>query len=171
MVLQGSAVLPSELLLFQHIHSIPLPVMKTIPQILKDARTVAIVGLSPKPERASIGVATYLQEQGYRIIPVNPTYAGQQILGEKVHATLQEAADALAADGIRLDVVDCFRKSEDIAPIARDAIAARAGCLWMQLGIENQAAADMASAAGLDVVVNHCMKIEHHRMTIAAEPS
>jgi predicted CoA-binding protein len=145
--------------------------MKTIPQILKDARTVAIVGLSPKPERASIGVATYLQEQGYRIIPVNPTYAGQQILGEKVHATLREAGDALAADGIGIDVVDCFRKSEDIPPVARDAIAARAGCLWMQLGIENQAAADMASAAGLDVVMNHCMKIEHHRLAIAAEPS
>lgn len=145
--------------------------MKTIPQILKDARTVAIVGLSPKPERASIGVATYLQEQGYRIIPVNPTYAGQQILGERVHATLREAGDALAADGIGIDVVDCFRKSQDIPPIARDAIAARAGCLWMQLGIENQAAADMASAAGLDVVMNHCMKLEHHRMAIAAEPS
>jgi predicted CoA-binding protein len=143
--------------------------MKTIPQILKDARTVAIVGLSPKPERASIGVATYLQQQGYRIVPVNPAYAGQQIAGETVHASLQEAADALAADGIHLDIVDCFRKADDIAPIARDAIAARAACLWMQLGIENQAAADMASAAGLDVVMNHCMKIEHHRMLIDAE--
>ena len=145
--------------------------MKTIPQILKDARTVAIVGLSPKPERASIGVATYLQQQGYRIVPVNPTYAGQQILGETVHATLQGAADALAADGIHLDAVDCFRKSEDMAPVAREAIAARAGCLWMQLGIENQAAADTASAAGLDVVMNHCMKIEHHHLTTAAERS
>ena len=145
--------------------------MKTIPQILKDARTVAIVGLSPKPERASIGVATYLQQQGYRIVPVNPVYAGQQILGETVHATLQEAADALAADGIRLDIVDCFRTSVDVAPIARDAIVARAGCLWMQLDIENQAAADMASAAGLDVVMNHCMKIEHHRMLLEEEQS
>jgi predicted CoA-binding protein len=143
-------------------------IMKTIDQILKDARTVAIVGLSPKPERASIGVATYLQAQGYRIIPVNPSYAGQQILGENVHASLREASDALAADGIGIDIVDCFRKSEDIAPIARDAIAVRAGCLWMQLGVDNQEAADMASAAGLDVVMDHCMKIEHHRMSGAA---
>jgi predicted CoA-binding protein len=145
--------------------------MKTIPQILKDARTVAIVGLSPKSERSSIGVATYLQAQGYRIVPVNPTYAGQQILGETVYPNLRDAAAALAADGIRIDVVDCFRKSGEIPLIARDAIAVRAGCLWMQLGIDNQAAADMASAAGLDVVMNHCMKIEHHRMVTAAEPS
>jgi predicted CoA-binding protein len=145
--------------------------MKTIDQILKDAHTIAIVGLSPKPERASIGVATYLQAQGYRIVPVNPSYAGQQILGEKVHASLQEASDALAAGGIGIDIVDCFRKSEDIAPIARDAIAARAGCLWTQLGVDNQAAADIASAAGLDVVMDHCMKIEHHRMAAEAQAS
>ena len=142
--------------------------MKPIRQILHDARTIAVVGLSRKPERASLGVATYLQAQGYRIVPVNPTYAGQEILGEKVFAGLREAAEALAADGIRIDVVDCFRKSEDILPIARDAVAIHAGCLWMQLGIENQAAADLASAAGLDVVMNHCMKIEHARMKEAA---
>jgi predicted CoA-binding protein len=142
--------------------------MKTIDRILQDARTVAVVGLSPKPERASIGVATYLQQQGYRIIPVNPMYAGEQILGETVYASLGEASDALSADGIGIDVVDCFRKSEDIAPIAQEAIAVRAGCLWMQLGVDNQAAADMASAAGLDVVMDHCMKIEHHRMSAAA---
>ncbi|HEU4374338.1 MAG TPA: CoA-binding protein [Telluria sp.] len=138
--------------------------MKTIRQILQDARTIAVVGLSRKPERASLGVATYLQAQGYRIVPVNPTYAGQQILGEKVYASLREAAEALAADGVRIDVVDCFRKSDDILPVARDAVAIRAGCLWLQLGIENQAAADLASAAGLDVVMNHCMKIEHAKM-------
>ena len=101
-------------------------------------------------------------------MPVNPSYAGQEILGEKVFASLREASDALAAGGIRIDVVDCFRKSEDILPIARDAIAIRAGGLWMQLGIENQEAADLASAAGLDVVMNHCMKIEHARIKEAA---
>ena len=138
--------------------------MRTIEQILRAARTVAVVGLSNKPERASLEVATYLQEQGYRIIPINPAYAGQDILGETVYATLQEAADALASSGTRIDVVDCFRKAEEMQPIAKDAIDVRAGCLWMQLGIENQVAADLARAAGLDVVMNHCMLIEHRKL-------
>ncbi|THC41442.1 CoA-binding protein [Massilia sp. Mn16-1_5] len=138
--------------------------MRTIPQILKDSKTIAIVGLSNKPDRASFGVAEYLQEQGYRILPVNPAYVGDEILGEKVYASLQEAADAMAPNGTRIDIVDCFRKSEDIPPLARDAIAIRAGCLWMQLEIENQAAADLARAAGLDVVMNHCLKIEHRKL-------
>ena len=138
--------------------------MRTISQILRDSKTIAIVGLSNKPDRASFGVAEYLQQQGYRILPVNPAYAGQQILGETVYATLQEAADAIAGSGQRIDIVDCFRKSEDIPPIARDAIAVRAGCLWMQLEIEHQAAADLARAAGLDVVMNHCIKIEHRSL-------
>jgi hypothetical protein len=138
--------------------------MRTIAQILQDSKTIAIVGLSNKPERASFGVAEYLQGQGYRIIPVNPAYAGDEILGERVYASLQEAADALAPNGTRIDIVDCFRKSEDIPPLARDAIAIRAGCLWMQLEIENQAAADLARAAGLDVVMNHCLKIEHRKL-------
>ena len=139
--------------------------MRTIPQILNDSKTIAIVGLSKKPDRASYGVAEYLQGQGYRILPVNPAYAGAEILGEKVYASLQEAADAMAPSGTRIDIVDCFRKSEDIPPLARDAIAIRAGCLWMQLEIENQAAADLARAAGLDVVMNHCLKIEHRKLT------
>lgn len=138
--------------------------MRSIAQILNDSKTIAIVGLSNKPERASHEVAAYLQDHGYRIVPVNPSYAGQVILGEKVHGTLQEAADALAASGRRIDIVDCFRKSEDIPPIAREAVDVRAGCLWMQLGIENQAAADLARAAGLDVVMNHCIKIEHRSL-------
>lgn len=138
--------------------------MRTIAQILNDSKTIAIVGLSSKPDRASFGVAEYLQGQGYRIIPVNPQYAGDEILGEKVYASLQEAADALAPNGTRIDIVDCFRKSEDIPPLARDAIAIRAGCLWMQLEIENQTCADLARAAGLDVVMNHCLKIEHRKL-------
>ena len=138
--------------------------MRTIEQILGAARNIAIVGMSDKPERASNEVGTYLQRNGYRIVPVNPAYAGQEILGEKVYATLQEAADMLAKDGRRIDVVDVFRKSEDVPPIARDAIAVRAGALWMQLGVESQVAADLARAAGLDVVMNHCMLIEHRRM-------
>ena len=138
--------------------------MRSIAQILNDSKTIAIVGLSNKPDRASNEVAAYLQQNGYRIVPVNPSYAGETILGEQVYATLQEAADALASNGQRIDIVDCFRKSEDIPPIARDAIAVRAGCLWMQLDIENQAAADLARAAGLDVVQDHCIKIEHRSL-------
>lgn len=135
--------------------------MRSVPEILKQSKNIAVVGLSPTVDRASFEVAQYLQSQGYRIIPVNPTYSGTQILGEKVHANLHEAADALAAIGQRIDIVDCFRKSEDIPPVARDAIAVRAGCLWMQLGIMNQAAADLAAAAGLDVVQDSCIKVDH----------
>ena len=135
--------------------------MRSIEEILKDSKTIAVVGLSPKPERASGHVAAYLQQQGYRVLPVNPNYAGQQILGEPVYASLREAADALAESGQGIDIVDCFRKSEDMPQLAREAVAARARCLWMQLGVVNQSAADLAAAAGLDVVMDHCIKIEH----------
>ncbi len=141
--------------------------MKTPQEILKNSKTVAVVGLSNKPERPSYGVASYLQKHGYKIIPVNPNYAGQDILGEKVCASLQEAADSLASSGQRIDVVDCFRKAEDMPAVARDAIAVRAGCLWMQIGVGNQAAADLASAAGLAVVMDQCMKVEHAAMGVA----
>lgn len=135
--------------------------MRTIAQILQDSKTIAVVGLSNKPDRASHGVARYLQGQGYRIVPVNPTYAGQQILGEHVYPNLHEAADALARDGKQVDIVDCFRKANDIPPVANEAIAIRASCLWMQLGIENRTAADLAAAAGLDVVMDRCIKVDH----------
>lgn len=138
--------------------------MRSVPEILKQSKNIAVVGLSPKAERASFEVAQYLQSKGYRILPVNPSYAGTEILGEKMYADLHEAADALAANGQRIDIVDCFRKAEDIPPIARDAIAVRAGCLWMQLGIMNQAAADLAAAAGLDVVQDSCIKVDHKMM-------
>lgn len=143
--------------------------MKPIPAILQDATTIAIVGLSDKPERPSYGVGEYLQQAGYRIIPVNPRLAGKTIFGETVYPDLKSAADALRADGIAIDIVDVFRKAEDVPEVARDAIAVRAGALWMQLGIENQTAADMASAAGLDVVMNHCMKIEHRKLLASLE--
>lgn len=138
--------------------------MRTMSEILKASKTIAVVGMSNKPDRDSLIVARYLQSHGYRVVPVNPTYIGTEILGEKVYASLHDAAAALAAEGQQIDVVDCFRKSEDIAPVARAAVAIRAHALWMQLGIDNQAAADMASAAGLDVVMNHCIKIEHARL-------
>jgi predicted CoA-binding protein len=137
--------------------------MKTIAQILQDANTIAIVGLSDKPDRASHGVASYLRDHGYRILPVNPGCVGQQILGETVFATLQDAAASLGA-GVHIDIVDCFRKPEAIVPIARDAIAIGARCLWMQLEIENDEAAQLARDAGMDVVMNHCLKIEHRML-------
>ena len=131
---------------------------ETIRQILASCRTVAVVGLSPRPERASHEVAHYLQVHGWRIIPVNPVAAssGATILGEPVYATLQEAARHAS-----IDVVDVFRNSEDVPPIAQEAIAIGARALWLQLGIENGPAAAAAQAAGLWVVQNRCLKVEH----------
>ncbi len=137
--------------------------MKSARDILQHSKNIAVVGLSNKSDRPSHGVAHYLQQQGYRILPVNPSYAGQEILGEKVWSSLAEAAQSLAP-GQRIDVVDCFRKAEEMPALAREAIAVRAGCLWMQIGVGNQAAADLASAAGLDVVMDQCMKVEHAAM-------
>lgn len=133
-----------------------------IRRILKQSHTIAIVGLSCKPHRTSYYVAQYLQQHGYRIIPVNPSYADTDILGEYCHATLQDAALALGTT--RIDIVDCFRKAEDIAPVAQAAIEVKAACLWMQLGIADPVSADLAHAAGLDVVMDRCTKIEHAQL-------
>ncbi|PUA18348.1 CoA-binding protein [Glaciimonas sp. PCH181] len=122
---------------------------------------IAIVGLSVKPDRPSYGVARYMQEHGYRIIPVNPMYAGTHILGELCYKDLYEAAKALAADNLKIAIVDCFRKTNDIPPIVGEAIMISASCVWMQLGIVNQDAADKAIKAGLSVVMDRCIKIEH----------
>lgn len=138
--------------------------MRTVQQILQDSKTIAVVGMSNKPERASNGVAHYLQQHGYRILPVNPAYEGEEIFGEQVYASLQQAADVVGAAGGRIDIVDCFRNPDDMLPIAREAVAIRAGCLWMQLGVVNQQAADLAAAAGLDVVMDRCLKIEHRSL-------
>jgi hypothetical protein len=137
----------------------------TISTILSESRTIAIVGLSSKPDRPSHGVARYLQDHGYRIIPVNPTHAGQSIFGEHCYASLREAADALEKKGLKIDIVDCFRRSEAIEPIADEAIAIGARCLWMQLGVVNEKAKAKAQAAGLAVVMDHCIKIEHAYLT------
>lgn len=137
----------------------------TIADILKNSRTIAVVGLSTNLNRPSHEVAEYLQRHGYRIVPVNPMYAGQEILGEPCHATLGDAAAALKKDGVGIDLVDCFRKSEAIEAIIDDAIAIGARTVWMQLGVVNDAAAQKARAAGLDVVMDKCMKIEHMHAT------
>lgn len=132
--------------------------------ILADSHTIAVVGLSAKTERPSFGVATYLQRQGYRIVPVNPAYVGTYILGEHCYATLKEAAAALAKDGGGIDIVNCFRKSEQVGMAVDDAIAIGARCVWLQLGVVDQAAAARARNVGLTVVMDRCIKIEHMRL-------
>ncbi|MEO6918045.1 MAG: CoA-binding protein [Collimonas sp.] len=122
---------------------------------------IAIVGLSPKPDRPSYGVARYMQEHGYRIIPVNPMHVGAHILGEPCYANLYDAAKALAKENQKIDIVDCFRKADDIPPIVGEAIMIDARCIWMQLGIVNEAAAVKARAIGMQVEMDSCIKIEH----------
>lgn len=132
-----------------------------IPYILKHCRTIAVVGLSPKRHRASFEVSRYMQAAGFRIIPVNPVVAaaGEPLLGEKVYATLHAAAQHE-----KIDLVNCFRRSEDIPPIVDEAIAIGARAVWMQLGISNPLAAARAEAAGLLVVQDHCLKIDHRTL-------
>jgi predicted CoA-binding protein len=125
-----------------------------VKRILKGSRTIAVVGLSAQWHRPSYFAAKYMQEHGYRVIPVNPTYA--QILGEKCYKRLADIPE-------RVDVVDCFRKSSEISALADEAIAIGAKVLWMQLGVENAEARGKAEAAGLEVVENRCVKIEHGR--------
>jgi predicted CoA-binding protein len=132
-----------------------------IPALLASSRIIAIVGLSAKPDRPSHAVASYLQAHGYRIVPVNPTYAGTHILGERCHATLTLANAMLSEEGVPIDVVDCFRQADQLGPVVDEAIAIGARAVWMQLGVVNQAAADKARRAGLAVVMDRCMEIEH----------
>lgn len=124
-------------------------------RILAQSRTLAVVGLSAQWYRPSYFAAKYMQDHGYRIIPVNPRY--DEVLGERCYPDLRSIPG-------RVDLVDCFRRSQDIPPIAEQAIAIGAKVLWMQLGIVNDEAARRASAAGLDVVMNRCVKIEHARL-------
>lgn len=134
---------------------------QTIVKLLAESRVIAVVGLSPKSDRPSHGVAAYLQRHGYRIIPVNPACAGTHILGEHCYATLTLAAAALAEQQTRIDLVDIFRKSELVEPIVDEAIAIHARGVWLQIGVINEAATDKARAAGLDVVADRCTKIDH----------
>lgn len=131
-------------------------------RILATCRTIAVVGLSPQWHRPSYFAAKYMQAHGYRIVPVNP--AATEILGARAFPSLTAAAQALAAEGHAIDMVDCFRRTEDIPPLADEAIAIGAKCLWQQLGVVNEAAAAKARAAGLDAVIDRCVKIEHARL-------
>ena len=116
--------------------------------------TIAVVGLSPKPHRDSYRVSQYMQAHGYRIVPINPH--ATEVLGEKAYESLTEAA---AHE--RIDLVNCFRNSEDIPPIAAEAMAIGAKGLWLQIGVTHSAAAAQAKAAGLAVVQNRCLMVEH----------
>jgi predicted CoA-binding protein len=124
---------------------------------LRNCKTVAVVGISPKEDRPSYVVASYLKSKGYRIIPVRPDE--QEILGEKVYHTLMEIPGE-----IEVDVVDIFRKSEDVPNIVKEAIQRRAKVIWMQEGVIHQEAAEKAEKAGLKVVMDRCMKKEHQRL-------
>lgn len=127
----------------------------TLRRILAQTRVIAVVGLSADWFRPSFFAAKYMQEHGYRIVPVNPKYP--DILGEKSYASLKDIPH-------KVDMVDCFRKAADLVPIAQDAIAIGAKVLWQQLGIANAEADALARAAGLDSVMNRCIKIEHARL-------
>jgi predicted CoA-binding protein len=129
-----------------------------IRQSLADCKTIAVVGLSPKPHRDSFRVAKYMQDHGFRIVPINPN--APEVLGEKAYASLTEAAMYE-----RIDMVNCFRNSEDIPPIAAEAIAIGAKSLWLQIGVVNDAAAKQATDAGLVVVQDLCLMVEYARLT------
>ena len=123
--------------------------------ILQTVRTVAVVGLSPNPERASHRVALYLREQGYRIVPVNPTVA--HVLGERSFPSLAQIAEPV-------DVVEVFRRSEEVPPLVEEAVRIGAKVVWMQEGVVHEEAAAKARAAGLTVVMDRCMQREHSRL-------
>ena len=126
-----------------------------IKDILENARTIAIIGLSPKPDRESNEVARYLKDHGYRIFPVRP--GQEEILGQRTHATIDDIKE-------KVDIVDVFRNPEQILHHAHEAIRMQPKVFWMQLGIENQEAASLLVKAGIDVVMNKCIKIEHGRL-------
>ncbi|MHB9144639.1 MAG: CoA-binding protein [Symbiobacteriia bacterium] len=124
-------------------------------QLLQKARTIAVIGLSPRPERDSYRVAKYLQDHAYRIIPVNPTVA--EVLGEKSYPSLADVPD-------QVDVVNVFRRPEEVGPIVAEAIAKQAPVFWLQRGVTNEDAAGKAAAAGLATVMDRCIMVEHQRL-------
>ena len=129
-----------------------------IRQSLDHCQTIAVVGLSPKPHRDSFRVSKYMQDQGFRIVPINPN--APEVLGEKSYASLTEAAQHE-----RIDMVNCVRNAEDIPPLAAEAIAIGAKSLWLQLGVTHEDAAKAATEAGLVVVQNRCLMVEHRQLS------
>ena len=137
----------------------PLTADKDIADLLQNARTIALVGASDNPGRASYGVMKFLQDQGYRVIPVNPRITGEHVHGEFVWRELSQIGEPI-------DFVDIFRNSGNASAAVDDAIAVGAKAVWMQLGVINEAAAARAEAAGLQVVMDHCPKIEFARLRL-----
>jgi uncharacterized protein len=126
-----------------------------ITEILRPPKTIAVVGISDKPERDSYDIAQYLQDQFYRVIPVNPMI--ERVLNRRCYPSLRDVAE-------QIDIVDIFRRSEAVPEIVEEAIAIGAKVVWMQLGVVNEEAAEKAEQAGLQVVMNRCIKVEHRRL-------
>lgn len=143
----------------------PLNDPQEIAELLGNVRTIALVGASDRPDRASNGVMKFLQDHGYRVLPINPTITGEHIHGEYVWRELAQIGEPI-------DMVDIFRRSSEVLPIVEQAIAIGAKAVWMQLGVVDEVAAAKAEAAGLKVVMDHCPKIEIMRLglgRVAAE--
>ena len=138
----------------------PLETDAEIADLLSSVRTIALVGASDRPERASYGVMHFLQDHGYRVIPVNPQITGEHVHGEYVWRELSQIGEAI-------DMVDIFRRSADAGDAVDQAIAAGAKAVWMQLGVVNEEAAARAEAAGLKVVMDRCPKIEIARLGLS----
>jgi len=129
--------------------------------LLQEAKTIAVVGLSPKPWRASHQVALYLQQAGYRIVPVNPEH--DVVLGERSYPSLTAAAAAAAGP---IDVVDVFRRSEFVGPIVDEAIALKPRLIWLQVGVVDEAAAARATAAGIPFIMDRCLMVDHQLLEV-----
>lgn len=138
----------------------PLTRDEDIAQLLRQTRTIAMIGASDDPMRPSYGVMAFLQKQGYRVLPVNPSIAGEHVHGEFIWADLDQV-------GVPIDMVDIFRRSEAAGEAVDAAIAAGAKAVWMQIGVINEDAAARAERAGLKVVMNRCPKIEIPRLGVA----
>ena len=131
--------------------------VQALRRILKTCTTIAVVGLSAEWHRPSYFAAKYMQSHGFKIVPVNPRYAGMPVLGETCYASLSDIP-------FKVDMVDVFRRSEDVLPIAEQALAMGVRCLWQQLGVANMEADALWQQAGRDSVMNRCVKIEHARL-------